>query len=146
MSPYDAIAAIYDGLWSSPEALAENTQVIQALNYTGGRALDIGCGSGLFLDYVTPDSYVGIDPSREMLATLRAKHSAAHVIQTRFEDFWPADRDRFDVIVGLFGSPAYVSPDGLARVPYLLTPGGRYFLMLFNPDYVPETQAVDHLN
>lgn len=136
-SPYDDIASIYDDLWSSPWALSENEEVIQAVGYTGGSVLDIGCGTGLFLDYVKPDEYLGIDPSREMLARLLTKHPGAETICTTFESFYTPRR--FDLIVGLFASPSYITPSAFARLPAKMTPGGRYFLMFYRPGYVPET-------
>jgi hypothetical protein len=140
-SSYDDIASTYDEAWQTPEALAENARVMDAIAYVGGNVLDIGCGSGLFLDYIKPEDYVGLDPSRAMLARLLARHPCRTVWCARFEDFNPGQR-HFDLIVSLFGSPSYILPESLARVPAMLTPGGRYFLMLFRPSYTPLTHSL----
>lgn len=135
--PYDEIAATYDAMWDTPDAHAENREVIERLNYTGGSILDIGCGTGLLLDYIRPERYVGIDPSRGMLARLREKHPDAEVVATAFESFFT--REKFDLVVGLFASPSYIEPSALIRLPSLLKPGGRFFMMFYQPDYEPVT-------
>lgn len=136
--PYDAIAPIYDRLWDTPEAEAENRAVIESLAYTEGSILDIGCGSGLLLDLIQPRRYLGIDPSTAMLDLLKWKHPLAETVHSTFEAFYPGAR-RFDLIVGLFAAPSYIEPSALARIPTLLKPGGRYFLMFYREGYEPET-------
>jgi SAM-dependent methyltransferase len=135
--PYDAIAPVYEALRDTPVAASETRAVADALNYSGGSVLDIGCGTGLLLDLIAPDEYLGIDPSQGMLDTLKRKHPLAETIHAKFEAFY-AGRRRFDIIVGLFGSPSYIEPNALARLPSLLAPGGRYFLMFYGQDYRPE--------
>ncbi len=49
--PYDEVAHQYDRIWSSPEAQAEDRQIMERIAYTEGDVLDIGCGTGLFLDH-----------------------------------------------------------------------------------------------
>jgi SAM-dependent methyltransferase len=136
-SPYDLIAPIYDGLWQTAEAAAENRAVIRALGYTGGPLLDIGCGSGLLLDYLTPDRYVGVDPSRAMLARLTARFPGATVHCSPFEAYRTAER--FACVVALFGAASYVTPEALNGLWRLLEPAGRYFLMFYRPGYRPHT-------
>jgi len=137
--PCDQIASAYDGLHRSPCALLEDAEVIERIGYAGEQTvLDIGCGTGLFLDHhQCPSGYLGIDPSAGMLAEMRRKHPRARTMQTPFESFW--SHARFDLIIGLFGAPSYVSADALQRVPDLLAPGGRYFLMFYDQGYVPVT-------
>lgn len=135
---YDQAASNYDAIWDTPKAKAEDAAAIEALDYRGGSVLDIGCGTGLLLDHVRPERYLGIDPSRAMLARLRAKHPGAEVVPTSFESFYTAER--FDLIVGLFGSVSYVRPETvIERLPGLLAPGGRFFLMCCGEHYVPVT-------
>lgn len=144
---YDAIAEGYDKFWMTPEAHRENQRIIHEVGYRGGSVLDIGCGTGLFLDYVYgPDEYLGIDPSWKMLHQLLKKHPGTHVLQTTFEAFWPGSR-KFDLIVGLFAAPSYIDPRFLAgRLPALLEPGGRYFLMFYAPGYEPVTHKTNGID
>lgn len=138
-SPYDTIAPLYDGMWSSPEATAEDAEVIKRVGYQGGALLDVGCGTGLLLDHLKPSVYVGIDPSLAMLDLLRAKHGKLPTtLLTPLERYCAADQ-RFDLIVSLYGTPSYIHPDALRRLPAMLAPGGRYFLMFYNEGYVPVT-------
>jgi SAM-dependent methyltransferase len=147
---YDAIAERYDDLFSSPEDRAESQRVVESVGYTGGSVLDIGCGTGLFLDHEKPSFYLGIDPSHGMVARLQAKHLGAGTTITPLESFWPGCQ--FDLIISLFGSPSYVSGPALQRIPDMVAPGGRYFLMFYAPDYTPVTydrsgvHAVPHLH
>ena len=136
-APYNAIAGIYDDIHRTPDAEAEDRETFAALDYRGGSVLDIGCGTGLFLDHVRPDLYVGVDPSLGMLQQLRRRHPDAFVFKTRFEEFETIGG--YDLIVGLYGSPNYVEAGALRRIPKLLTPHGRYFLMFYRPGYTPVT-------
>lgn len=139
LQPYDRVAESYDALWASPEAQAEDRRIMEAVAYQGGDVLDIGCGTGLFLDHVKPEGYLGIDPSAGMLERLKAKHPAAEVIRTRFESFAPLGRT-FDLIVGLYCA-SYIDPKTLKRIPRLLKPGGRFFLMFYREGYQPVTHS-----
>lgn len=135
---YDQIADIYDTLFDDPESLMENEEVISMLGLNGGAVLDIGCGSGLLLNYIHPGDYTGLDPSQKMLANLMEKYPAYQdcVIHTRFESFYG---QQYDYIVSLFGAASYIQPEYLNRVPAMLAPGGRYFLMFYKPGYYPIT-------
>jgi SAM-dependent methyltransferase len=141
LCPYDEIAESYDWLWRSPEALAEDKEVMQSLKYKGGSVLDIGCGTGLFLEH-HPDcsEYVGVDPSPKMLARLTKKHGEHELVNDTFEGAYQrlASR-RFDLIVSLYGSPSYVSTEDLAKAPLLLKPGGKIVFMFYAPGYKPVT-------
>lgn len=143
--PYDAIAPIYDKLWSTPQAEAENRAVIDLLGYAGGSVLDIGCGSGLLLDLIEPEQYLGIDPSTKMLDLLAWKHPLAETIHTKFEAFYAGSR-RFDLIVGLFAAPSYIDPMAFCKISSLLAPGGQYFLMFYREGYEPETHKAAGLS
>lgn len=143
--PYDQLAPEYDTLWSTPDALAEDREIMQRIAYTGGRVLDIGCGTGLFLDHhpeAIRSRYVGVDPSAGMLHALRRKHPAAAVFRTSLERFAPSLRltTTFDLILSLYGSPSYIQPEALLRTCKAhLKPGGKLFLMFYAPGYSPAT-------
>lgn len=135
---YDQIAPEYDAMWSGPEAREEDRAVIDMIGYAGGSILDVGCGTGLLLEHLQrPDFYIGIDPSRRMLDGLKNKFPVASVVQAGLETF--ASGQTFDYVVSLFGSPSYIPGDGLRRIPRLLSPRGRYFLMFYREGYDPLT-------
>lgn len=158
-SDYDLIAERYDGLFQDEASRTENEEVMFMANRWIGdrplRVLDIGCGTGLFLEYHgyrnRPIDYIGLDPSAQMLGQLVTRHPGyrGSIVNGRFEEFW--DPDGFDLIVSLFGSINYVDPRGLDRVFRMLRPGGRIFLMFYQDRYLPVTYekcgvALPHYN
>ena len=137
---YDLIANRYDTLFNDEASHDENLEIFEMLKADENcRMLDIGCGTGLFLEYHKPTNYFGIDPSRRMLYRLEGKHGQAkHALcVTKFEDFY--DPDGFDLIFSLFGSMNYTDPATLPRVIDMLRPGGRAFLMFYQEYYLPVT-------
>ena len=144
---YDAVAAAYDdatGWWADVEMHRGYYDRV-ALR---GRVLDIGCGTGQAISYtwlgtaggrpprpgVDPSDYVGIDPSVGMLAEFALKHPEfrGKLKRTTFEHF--EDTEGFDTIIGMFGSPSYVEGcDVVEKSRYLLNPGGRAYLMFYDP-------------
>lgn len=143
IEPYDLIADKYDNLWSNVEAEAENIEAMRMLDWKPGESvLDVGCGSGLLLDYLAPDCYVGLDPSLGMLTRTRrrAGFSPDHqLVRSKFETFYT--EQKFDLIVSLFGSPNYVEPHAWSRLSGMLNEGGRYVLMFYKAGY----DVVTHL-
>lgn len=142
--PYDRIASNYDDIWSAPEALEQDKQIMDMIGYQAGSVLDIGCGTGLFLDHY-PDarSYFGCDPSQVMLQRLHDKHPDAITYPLPFEQCLAAISDtKYDYIISLYGSPSYVGPLGLAKIKKILKPSGKLFLMFYSPDYQPITHQL----
>lgn len=136
-SPYNGKAEKYDSYFDKSQYRAEDMAIISKMDIKG-RVLDIGCGTGLLLDYVKPQEYIGIDPSRDMLVRLQAKRPEAKCILTRFEEFWFGT---FDTIVSLYGSISYVDPLYICRVSQMLKPGGKAYLMFYADDYEPLTHS-----
>jgi SAM-dependent methyltransferase len=137
---YDRIAGVYDTLFVSPEEHLENLNAIERLDYECGNMLDVGCGTGLLLDYISCSDYVGIDPSAGMLARHRKRHPGRTVIQVPLETY--SEGPIFENIACLFGSANHISADALRTLPWMLVPGGgKLTVMLFKPGYVPETYA-----
>lgn len=75
-SQYDDIAVKYDDLFRDESSLVENREVGAMLPPLKGSILDIGCGTGLLTEIynVSPNDYLGIDPSKGMLSQFKAKH------------------------------------------------------------------------
>jgi len=138
---YDAVAPVYDGLFTDIKSLRENAEAVALLgDVTGESVLDVGCGTGLLLDYARPARYMGVDPSGAMLDRLLAKHPERRgdVVNAPLRSFVG---DRVDVVVSLFGSASYLMDDELRRVPTLVRPGGRWLLMFYSEGYEPVTHA-----
>ena len=153
-TPYNEIAKVYDELFIDEESELETAGVISHLHphIECKRILDIGCGTGLFLDkcFIRPDHYIGIDPSKVMLEKLIAKQPdfKESVINTTFEDFYD---DNIDLVISLFGSINYVCPDVMKKLNWMINKGGKYFLMYYKSDYCPVTYVktgieVEHFN
>lgn len=140
LAAYDTVSHHYDALYQSQEAVAENMAIFGRIGFHVNKyesVLDVGCGTGLFLDYANPKQYLGIDPSGEMIRELHRKHPHAPAMITPFEHFHtPA---KFDLVCGLFGSPSYIDPDHIDRLARMAK--RRLFLMFYAKGYRPELHA-----
>jgi predicted TPR repeat methyltransferase len=151
-SAYDAIAKDYDGLWNGALAFAENHTLFTRLlggQHLQGRVLDVGCGTGLLLDWcgewVPPACYQGVDISDGMLKQARRKHPAYGFGLANADDMARSAVVRgrqFDSIVSLFAVPSYLSDlEGFLTWCFeALASGGKIALMPFGPgeSWVPE--------
>ena len=133
---YDRLAEAYDGAYSSPLACAENALAFRAIRRAGcdrGRILDLGCGTGLFLEHapVAPDRYVGVDISCGMLSVARRKYPRHTFLHGDMADLSSLPDRSFDSVVSLFASFAYVAEPAraVAEIKRLLAPGGRFLVM-----------------
>lgn len=140
---YDSIAGVYDSLFTEEEHLDENRHVFDIVGWKAGETvLDIGCGTGLFLEYNDcRDGYTGIDPSRGMLGVLKSKFGGEGktLVCTDFERFYLPEK--FDKVVATFGSASYIEPSTIARVRHFIADGGKAFLMFYKDGYSPETYS-----
>ena len=131
---YDRLAPNYDKRYSEPHYLLENELLFKHLQpFVTGSVLDIGCGTGLLVDYLKPLAYLGLDPSQGMMNEFIRKHPHHGFIQTTFEEY--EQKTPFDLAVSLFGSPSYINPSDYKRMETCAT---QYFYMFYREDYLPD--------
>ena len=141
VSTYDVASAAYDAAFSTEEDAKEHKELFRGLGIeTGNSVLDIGCGTGLLVDWVwddvRPEVYTGIDISLGMLGMFREKHQGyrERLIRTSFEDFWTPRK--FDKIVAINGVGSCFRDPALtvAKCSWLLKPGGEAIISYHRPD------------
>lgn len=133
---YDRVADLYDNSYSDPKSRAEDRVIFTRLIEFGsvqGRVLDVGCGTGILLEKlpISPQNFVGIDPSIGMLKRAKAKFPQ-HEWRLGTAEFPDLPKDEpFDSIVSLYGSFSYSLEPELAvdEMAALLRPGGKIFIM-----------------
>ncbi len=135
---YDRVAGQYDTTFGRPLDLAENQIVFDALaRFDGLNVLDVGCGTGLYLEHRKPGFYLGLDISNGMLDKARAKFPHKLFIQGDMAHMGSLPRAPFDVIMSTFGCMSYcLEPWCLAEEVYrLLKPGGHFYFMALGNRY-----------
>ena len=137
---YDEFAKTYDEHYSAKQFQEEDQELFKIVSpWIKGRVLDLGCGTGLTLHYnqISPDNYLGIDPSSGMLEKLAEKFKGFQTIQATFEQWVATNTESFDTVLGLFGAPSYFESSSYQKVLNLVSPKGHYFLMFYKPGYFP---------
>jgi ubiquinone/menaquinone biosynthesis C-methylase UbiE len=141
-SGYDAIAPTYDAVFTDAISRAENrvifTHLRDALFRCPGVTLDLGCGTGLFLEElpVGPEAYLGLDCSPAMLAQARQKFPQHRFALGTMAELPCPDRS-VALVVSTFGSFCYCPAPArvIAEAWRVLQPGGTLFLMCYTPGY-----------
>lgn len=129
--------ALYDSIQPEVHSYARVERVFEVLAefgpFEGADILDVGCGPGLAVSFVDgAASYLGIDPSIEMLKQHRSSYPDYKTIHTTLDAFVPPHLgQRYDWVLALFGTGSYLSDRELARIPWLLKPGGRAAVMFY---------------
>lgn len=139
---YDQYAEKYDEIYSGEDFKKEDKEVIAKIGYKKGSVLDIGCGTGLFHEYVIPDRYTGVDVSRKMLSKFVEKYQSGHVelINCSFDDLHIYEN--YDYLIGLYGAGSYIEPDKLSELLYR---ADKVFVMLYREGIVPYWYEVNNL-
>ena len=136
VNQYDAIAEKYDSLFADKESIKENEQVASMLLAVKPPVMDIGCGTGLLVDLlnVKASDYIGVDPSKKMLAVFHRKHPEHKLLNMPFE-WLDSNEVDYNMAVALFGSASYVRESSLEKLPS----SRMVFLMFYKEDYHPVT-------
>ena len=149
---YDLIADEYDSCYEDAKSIAENKILRKLLIdgcYNRGKILDVGCGTGLFVDLfpgLPPGLYTGIDPSGKMLTKAMSKYPLYRKFRHgSFENLYSEVDHEYESLVSLFGGFNYVCDPKLAideiyRVP---KPGGRIFLVTYTNQRVEDSYILD---
>lgn len=98
---------------------------------SGGRILDVACGTGVLLPYLLklePEALHAIDLSPEMADRAAAKYTDPRVT-VRAADFYEYGAEPFDLITVYSAYPHFFDKDAFAaRAFALLRPGGRLLI------------------
>tara|TARA_Y100001972_G_scaffold32105_1_gene39614 strand:- start:1520 stop:2212 length:693 start_codon:yes stop_codon:yes gene_type:complete len=149
MSKYNTrVENLYDSIASEYENIYENRDVIEAENFIlakllnqkyNGRLLDVGCGTGFFLDlakdydiYVPKNNYIGLDISQNMLDIAQKKHIGYRFFKSDFMNLPRADK--FDFIISLFSVSDYEGSLSLRQSAKLLNDSGVFMGTFINED------------
>jgi len=132
---YDAIAPLYDSRFQTAVACVENE--LACANLPTENVLDLGCGTGLYLEYHQPKSYIGVDISSGMIRQARQKFPLATFIQSDMAAL-PLPNASFDAVVSLFGSFSYcLSPHRcVEEINRVLRPSGVAVIMAMGQRYI----------
>lgn len=138
---YDEEAPDYDGVYTHPIQLAEDKTLMGVLAphvAQGQKVLDVGCGTGLPLQYLDIPQYQGIDVSAGMIAQAR-RHHPGKDFQVGDMHELPAKDESVDTVISLFGPLSYshAPQQAVDEMQRVLKPGGTAIVM-------PYTERVGH--
>lgn len=128
---YNKEATGYDKNYSSPVCKAEDRIITSLIApHVKGKVIDVGCGTGLLLDYLSIKNYCGLDISDNMITRAHTKHPKA-VFGVGDMNKIPYPKNTFDTLVSLYGPLSYsLSPQkSLAEFTRVLIPGGKMIVM-----------------
>jgi SAM-dependent methyltransferase len=139
-SHFDEIATVYDE--SLPAHVVEHYQRKRIAFLTavcpGGRALDVGCGTGALAERLAERGYAvtGVDPSEGMLEIMRRRSPQSTAIRASGTDL-PFTDDTYDLVFTVaalhhIADPAAVAAT-LAEMVRVTRPGGRIVIWDHNP-------------
>ncbi len=144
VSFFGLFAAQYEALFPYREAVGA---FLLRQAGEGGRALDIGCGTGHYAGRLAAAGLaaVGIDVEPEMTAAAAARYPQARfrtLDMRRIDELatGPQAEAPFDMAFCIGNTAAHLAqtdwPDLLARLRRVLRPGGRWIVQVVNWDFV----------
>lgn len=132
---YGAVANQYAELFQEDEYKKENEEVVAMCDIqTDDRVCNIGCGTGLLLDYAKINNYIGVDDSWQMIYKAKAKHPDKKYFMKKFELF--TEWTSYNYYIALFGTGSYISSNDWRDRNNLMD---KVFLMFYKEDYNPVT-------
>ena len=145
MALFDQEASTYDNWYNTPlgsfvDRLEKELIAKSAQPQAGEKALDLGCGTGIFTIWLAKQGLdvTGIDLSSEMLAKAREKAQrqdlAIHWIQADINRL-PFDRETFDLVIGNIVLEFVENPEKVvAEALRVLKKDGRLVIGLINKE------------
>lgn len=134
---YNMVATEYDGGYDNVLNRAEDLLITKIMApYTGNSILDMGCGTGLLLEYTPPTSleyYLGVDIAEDMLEKARSKFPHVQFIQEDMHNI-PVAESSFDTVACLYGTFSYSQKPMalLGEMRRVLKPGGHAIIMPYS--------------
>lgn len=134
---YNTVAGEYDDGYDNPLNRAEDQLITQIMGpYIGSSVLDMGCGTGMLLEYIPTDRldyYLGVDIAEDMLAKARNKFPVAQFLLQDMHKISVPD-NTFDTVTCLYGTFSYSqNPEGLlGEMRRVLKPGGYAVIMPYS--------------
>jgi cyclopropane fatty-acyl-phospholipid synthase-like methyltransferase len=138
---YDDITAIYDQIFPLNQAFLDFIPAY--LGPTGSKVLDLGCGPGDYVDYLTGFGYAasGIDSSAEMIRQAQTQKRGTF-FNYSFTDIHQL-ADAYDCIFSMGNSLSYLPVKGMTpffgNVFSLLNMGGYFVMQVVNWDKFDST-------
>jgi ubiquinone/menaquinone biosynthesis C-methylase UbiE len=127
---YDTVAEVYDHHYDQPRGRCYHTHIstnIMSALPKGGKLLDIGCGTGLFVErYIEAGgSAIGLDISSKMIEKARRRCIACDYILGTGEKI-PFCDNSFDAVCSLLVFSYVKDPETMLNEAYrVLKPGGK---------------------
>lgn len=142
---FDDIALTYDTIFDGEFFKEENKLLFNKLGYEHGSVLDVGCGTGIFLDYEIPEAYVGVDISKTMLEVLKDKHDhrKMRLINTTIKDLYLPEK--YNYVIALYGQGSYLSDSEMSKLVDYAKDDGKVFIMIYKEGIIPYVNRFTNL-